>query len=93
MIVKQLPNQKMLVFSSEGSLLETKSFKKVVEFLTEEFPVETEIDVLEFQRQHVSCNSIKLDGFSSDEELKFNRLLSNKFYRDHSPIGKEIWAE
>jgi len=93
MIVKLLLNQKMLVSNGDGALLETRDLRKVVEFISEEFPVETEVHVMEFQRQNASCNGIRLDGFSSDEELKFNRLLSNKFYRDNSPVGREIWEE
>ncbi|HQC49647.1 MAG TPA: hypothetical protein PLN57_00765 [bacterium] len=94
LFVKLLLNQKMLVSNGDGDvLLETKNLRKVVKLIAEDFPVETEFHVLEFQRRHTSCNGIKLIGFSSDEELKFNRLLSDKFYREHSPIEKEIWEE
>lgn len=93
MDVKLLLNQKMLVSNGNVTLLVTKDLRKVVEFILEESPVEAECHVMEFNRQNTSCNGIRLDGFSSDEELKFNRLLSNMFYRDNSPIGREIWEE
>jgi len=94
MNIKLLFNpKKVLISQGNDDLFEGRDLEAAVEFILAELPELAECHVLAFHRQSTPGNGFSLNGFSENNELKFNRLLCSHFYRENSLIEKEIWEE
>ncbi len=84
-----------LTLNNEGeTLLETKSFREMAQFLVEEHPEEAECFALKERNQNAGCNDFKMTGLDSEDRNRLSNLIFRFFYKENNPcpeITKEEW--